>query len=523
MMILVGHVLDRLAELTASSVHCCITSPPYWGLRDYKTEPLVWGGVPECEHEWNEGAAISRSGGTSASTLGVASGGHAMSPEARERSTTSRFVEAPPAQYCPCGAWRGSLGLEPTIELYLAHMVEVFQAVKRVLRDDGTCWVNLGDSYSASSTHGGDDKRGPMDSAATQKAQRAWISDDLPAGNLCQMPTRFALAMQADGWILRSRIIWAKGISFCDSYSGSVMPESVNGWRWERCREIARPTIISGLDKSTYETVAIETHRRNPNDSTRGNNADWSDCPGCPKCEPNGGYVLRKGSWRPTSAYEEILMFAKMGSYYCDAEAVREGSSENTHSRGLKRDPPSDRAGVGHEGWVGSMNRDDEITGRNLRNVWCINPQPFSLAHFATFPEKLIEPIIKAATSDRGVCPECGAPWCRVVESERIATRPTDTDVKHSGIPVQQVWGNRDHGRHLKESTTLGWRASCACINGQDVPATILDPFLGSGTTALVSKKLGRGCIGIELNADYAEMARKRVADYAPLFSGEMP
>ncbi|MHC4610865.1 MAG: DNA methyltransferase, partial [Planctomycetota bacterium] len=155
-----GHVLDVLAEMPEQSVHSCITSPPYWGLRDYKLPEQVW------------------------PRIGV------NQPE-----------------------WRGSLGLEPTIDLFLSHLLSVFDAVRRVLRDDGTLWVNLGDSYSAQGGH------------YVENMRETSVGGGLKPLDLCNIPLRFALKMQERGWYHRSTIIWAKGLSFCDSYSGSVMPE----------------------------------------------------------------------------------------------------------------------------------------------------------------------------------------------------------------------------------------------------------------------------------------------------------
>lgn len=390
-----------------------------------------------------------------------------------------------------CDSWRGSLGLEPTIDLYLEHLVGVFDAVRRVLRDDGTLWVNLGDSYSGapvgsfnqgSSIFAGRDLTGHEGSGALDKRRGA---PGLKPLDCCNVPFRFALAMQAAGWYHRSTIIWAKGLSFCDSYSGSVMPESVSGWRWERCPNWPEP------DSAGH---------------------------GCDKCRDSGGYVLHKGSWRPTSAYEFVFMFAKTADYFCDGDAVREESERSASGNKERRFEQNidGEAGIGHSiPWEGSS--------RNPRNVWVINPQPFPDAHFATFPEALIEPIIKVSTSEKGVCPECGSPWARVVETERVATRPTDTPYKDS---AQEA--NKDHGRHVRESKTLGWRPTCGCVSIKTIetgdcvpPATILDCFAGSGTSLLVARKLGRHSVGIELSAQYADMARKRLADYAPLFQAE--
>ncbi|HSR76641.1 MAG TPA: hypothetical protein VLN57_08640, partial [Xanthobacteraceae bacterium] len=121
--ILTGHVIERLAELPDGSVQCVVTSPPYWGLRDYGIEPQAWGA--DCRHEWgDEIAGARRSGGTASSTLGEASGGHAISDDARLRSIERSMHGGQSSALCSiCGAWRGSLGLEPTFGLYVEHMV----------------------------------------------------------------------------------------------------------------------------------------------------------------------------------------------------------------------------------------------------------------------------------------------------------------------------------------------------------------------------------------------------------------
>ena len=134
-----GHALDVLAELPERSVQCVVTSPPYWGLRDYGIAPQVWGGEAACAHEWGESIVLDKS------TPGVTGSG--LTNAGASQASSNRFVAI--SAFCRCGAWRGSLGLEPTPALYVAHMVEVFRAVRRVLRDDGTLWLNLGDSYNA--------------------------------------------------------------------------------------------------------------------------------------------------------------------------------------------------------------------------------------------------------------------------------------------------------------------------------------------------------------------------------------
>ena len=140
--VLVGHVLDRLRELPDESVHCCVTSPPYYGLRDYGIEPQVWGGDPGCEHGWGAHGAL-------ASERLCCRQRRRPAPDvaARRTAKTARHRRRPFCRHC--NAWRGSLGLEPTLDLYLDHMVEIFRELRRVLRKDGTCWLNIGDSYSS--------------------------------------------------------------------------------------------------------------------------------------------------------------------------------------------------------------------------------------------------------------------------------------------------------------------------------------------------------------------------------------
>jgi len=220
----------------------------------------------------------------------------------------------------------------------------VFREVRRVLRDDGTVWLNLGDSYAttptgnrgtASKLNGanGAQYAATLDRYTEAKTRRAAIPDGLKPKDLCMIPARVALALQADGWYLRSDIIWAKGLSFCDTYAGTVMPESVTD--------------------------------------------------------------------RPTSAYEHMFLLTKQARYYYDVEAVRETAIHAGKVVTLGAQSLSKRSAAGI-GITGSGNAlADSVTvasGRNLRNVWAINPQPFSEAHFATFPMALVKPCITAGS-----------------------------------------------------------------------------------------------------------------------------
>lgn len=325
--ILVGDALAKLRELPDGCVHCVVTSPPYWGLRDY----------------------------------GVA----------------------------------GQLGLEATPQEYVDRMVVVFREVRRVLRADGTLWLNMGDSYAGSGKGRQDGGRHHINPSHKQASNRGSVHGvianlhgrqecgGIKPKDLVGMPWRLAFALQADGWWLRSDIIWSKS---------NPMPESVSD--------------------------------------------------------------------RPTKAHEYVFLMAKCGRYHFDAEAVKERAAGTANPRNSGwASGPGKHTTIAHAKAklsIGDNPKDRRkyngsydsairaiVTDRNIRSVWTFASQAFPEAHFATFPEKLVEPCILAG------CPGGGL---------------------------------------------------------------VLDPFMGSGTVALVALKAGRRFIGIELNPDYAAMARRRIA-----------
>lgn len=473
--IICGDWIEVAKGLPAGCVHTIITSPPYWGQRNYGVD--------------------------------------------------------------------GQLGLEKTPEEHIEKLVMGFRELRRILRDDGILWLNYGDKYSGGNRKSFENRV----VSGTGTRQGSAGLDRYPAGesgNLIGLAWRLALALQADGWVLRSDVIWAKAISsfgqhVCPSCgkelyqcleqgddlfgdelpdeivshkkSGSTMPESVNGTRWERCRVRTNKK----RDKHNSETITEEKGRECKghmgNYSIEG---IWQDCPGCPKCEANDGLVLRRGSWRPTRAHEYLFQFVKQVPYYADMEAVREEITPEslkrdqyiyTGKRGAecpdeKRERPSNQSAYCNP------------SGRNLRDVWTINPQSYKRSHYATFPEKLVEPCIKVSTSQKGVCPKCGAQYARIVDTQQIKReRPADRTDRHNQEGMNSC-GNTVAG---VKSTTLGWKPTCACACGctETVPAVVYDPFMGSGTVAAVAARMGRNYLGSELSEDYLEnQAKLRVS-----------
>lgn len=221
---------------------------------------------------------------------------------------------------------------------------------------------------------------------------------------------------------------------------------------------------------------------------------------------------------RPTKSHEYIFLLSKSKQYYYDADAVREESSRpdlvgrTTRNiigkTGKYRDNPemmkmtnSDHQGAEY----------CNPAGRNRRSVWTITTKPYSGAHFATFPPEIPEVCIKAGTSEKGQCPECGAPWVRVVEVGELVRTSTSGSVGNKYSNDKQTGWSDDNFKagHSYKRTTTGWQPTCS-HDLEPVPQIVLDPFAGSGTTVMVAQALGRIGIGVDLSWEYLQLARER-------------
>lgn len=335
-----GDSLEIIKSLPDESVNCVITSPPYYGLRDYGVE--------------------------------------------------------------------GQIGLEGSPEEYIDKLVSLFREVRRVLKKDGTVWVNLGDTYygggatSSVSDNGAGEKQRTNFGAVSREnlPNNRRKSDTYKAKDLIGIPWMFAFAMRADGWYLRQDIIWAKP---------NPMPESVT----DRCTKSHEYIfLLSKSEKYFFDYEAIQEEAVTQVDPRIGSREEYNG-----KRDGKGGNGQR--------AFVSLKTRPKFGGN-------KYGDSDDTHYSTYS----------GKE-WEPQVSVD--VVVRNKRSVWTVNVKPTKEAHFATYPEMLIRPCVLAG------CPEGGV---------------------------------------------------------------VLDPFMGSGTTGIVARKLNRNYVGIEINPEYQQMATRRICEH---------
>ena len=321
---------SRHLPLKDQSINCIITSPPYWSLRKYDIPDLIWDGVEGCEHEWGRQLIKKTSNNFNSDfneRYGNASG--------QRKQEQSSYGEIKQGQFCiRCSAWRGQLGLEPTIDLYLKHLLQIMDECKRVLRDDGSLWVNIGDSYFGDSPvrKSAKEQFDPecqtvLKRTAGGDRRSAASINGLRAKSLCLIPERFAIEMVNLDWILRNKLIWHKP---------NCMPASVK----DRFTVDFEPVFFFVKSRKYWFEQQYDKYTA-PLDRWGGDN------------------LVAKGQ----SSWDQ-------------------GTGQTTYRDRSMRPNPQ---------------------GRNRRCLWTMPTQPYPESHFATFPEDLIEPMIRAGCPKGGI------------------------------------------------------------------------------------------------------------------------
>jgi hypothetical protein len=224
---------------------------------------------------------------------------------------------------------------------------------------------------------------------------------------------------------------------------------------------------------------------------------------------------------RPTKAHEYLFLLTKRPHYFYDAEAIREPhlSSADAYANGAAafRDERAKHMATATGGKETHFSNPQNPAGRNRRTVWTIPTQPYRGAHFATFPEKLVEPCILAGTSPKA-CGVCGAPWERVVDTPKKPVGLRNADKAHGGLGNNLGGQAHQDWRAEHPPETIGWRPTCDHADDTG-SCLVLDPFCGSGTVGAVARRFGRRFVGLDLSAPYLQLARQRI-DSVPLGMG---
>jgi hypothetical protein len=555
--IIVGDAAQTVSTLPAASVQCCVTSPPYYSLRDYGVD--------------------------------------------------------------------GQIGLEDTPDEYVQRLVDVFREVRRVLRDDGTVWLNLGDSYASSprgntngwegsGLHGAGSERyqATLNGGTATKRDTSRLPGTKPK-DLLGVPWAVAQALRAPYYAGRINAerdrVWLAaimdgegsisgfthvraddgstrtGVHVCITNTSEALlgeahriwPASCSEqarnerlgtrdvWRWiahgaERKALLMRelyPYLIAKRPQAQlayrFLMLSVDAKRlgHSPQrDATRQrrawlvdalsrlNHGEAIDVPSWvgepPSLHEPGWYLRQEIIWaktapmpesvrdRCTRAHEMVFMLSKQPTYFYDSEAIKQPAQEYvTSSSTPAPGGVTGRTSVGpnaHQPLYARGRAARTTAGAstaNRRSVWTLGPEPYADAHFAVMPGKLARDCLLAGSPER-CCGTCGAPWERVVErralDEKVAVRVRNVGGRSDGFTTPV--GGVPRVAH----DTVGRRASCE----HDDPSgssVVLDPFSGAGTTGVQALRAGRSYVGVELNAQYAELARNRIRDDAPLMN----
>ena len=466
--ILLSDAREGLRALPDGSIHMVVTSPPYYRMRTYKSTIVpVWGGDVNCVHDWSvEGFQRLRS---------------SIGKRTTDENSEDGFGIPTGSFCCKCGAWRGQLGHEPTVEMYIQHLLEIFSEVRRVLRPDGVMFLNIGDSMFGSGSEGA--RYGnPNFLKAFNRGGEALKNRDM-----CGVPWRLAFALQGFAVVPRKRIDEmlavlrsVLGMTEIGQVHASIEPLLSILHMWE---------LLAILD-AMWLRQDIIWHKTNTKPES--------------------------GESRCTQSHEYVFLLTKAENYYFDYYAIREPATSYKELDDYNEWEPK-RGLVKGEAQING--REQFHSGnirtrpyRRKRSVWSLNTCGFEGVHFATFPPELAKIAILAGTSEK-VCSECGVPYKRIVDKEYKGGIDEEIirQMAEQGVPrsTANLYSTHTRQRPVIEAT-LGWEPGCKC-NAPATKSLVLDPFMGAGTTAVVSRKLGRYFLGFDTSQDYVNISYNRV------------
>jgi len=506
-----GDAIEVLKTFPEKSIDMLMTSPPYWALRDYgDNNDRIWDADENCEHNFEE--VISKFNNDGQKT---------------HKETVNNACGKMVSGFCQkCNAWKGQLGLEPNFDLYIKHLCDIFDEVKRTLKDTGTIWVNLGDTYAG----GGGNKGVPDDWKSISMNNRQKYSDNKPSRktsitskSLVMIPFRFAIEMVKRGWILRNTIVWHKP---------NCMPSSVKDrftvdfeylfffskkkkYYFEQQFEPQSPVTLPRLKR------AVSDHHKNlnvPGQTTHGMHKARARGEGEIMYNPKGRN--KRTVWRICPRPFKEAHFAVYPEELCETP-IKAGCPKEVC---VKCGKPKEQGFIKKE-YIGD---EKEVSGKfKGANVHSAGAREHYLSEQRKYQpdQKAIALFIKNNIKEKeSLNQEFGehtwTHWIRIDESGASLPSPeqykklkemlnlTD-DYDKEMLTTIKVLVDDKGGK----TESIGYKPTCNCKAGF-ASGIVLDPFFGAGTTGLVALKQGKKFIGIELNPEYIEISKKRLKPF---------
>ncbi len=460
-----GNVLDELKKIPDNSVDCIITSPPYYGLRNYGAFNVVWDDDPDCEHEWIKKSEKRHSG-------------RGDSQKSRKYSEQDNILDMKiEYQYCSkCNAWKGELGQEPSYKLYLQHLLQITKELKRVLKPTGTMFWNIGDSYSGSGGWEGKNEESVKYISNVHLKDGSYPDQppsrdkDIPTKSQMMLPERFSIALlDEQKWVRRNFLVW---------YKRSGMPESVDdrfSRKWEpiffftknkryyfNLDSVRKPFSQESLKRILQENIpnqfqygkSMEYGKTSQNmsipkilnnmhqkyekeGSYTGKHSEYKNLDGSDRINENGanpGDVIYDSKYSKSEYGQSVQGFIRTQSI-----AKNRWQSRIDAEKLYPNDPQKQAEYIklvhDHDGNPNGANPGDTIVDESIYSflsdpsilqafidylhderpelimdqILDIPTMPHSFSHFAVFPTTLVEPLMKAGCP-KEVCLKCGRP-----------------------------------------------------------------------------------------------------------------
>jgi len=486
--IYVGHVIDVLKTFPDKSINMVMTSPPYWALRNYKTTSQVWGGDENCEHEWNNENVCIR-----------------------------------------CNAWNGELGAEPTFDLYVNHLCDIFDEINRVLRDDGGVYINIGDTYGTKSGSGfANDNLNPKTSEEIGDTTGIFDANELRGTskemhkNLCNIPARFSIEMQNRGWTLRNEIIWHKN---------NVMPSSAN----DRYTVDFEKIYFFTKKKKYYFKQQFEPYKEPINrwggeevDEYHGKySIDGDDVPSYPErkrsIRPNSKGRNKRTVWNINTKPFKDAHFATYNVEICESP--------------IDSCCPLEQCTKCGKPIIVEQKPITLFDYKELEIGQIVDDKPYAIKERVGYVEVRDLPKLEELKHYLNKKKAMAMLTIKEIEETMESQAPHHWFSGESYPTVQDWWKIKElldfddvydarmtevkYKRAEKCSTDyVDIVVSCDC-NAPFEPGVVLDPFMGSGTTGIEAINQGKNYVGIELNEEYAKLAVNRINDEFPYFGND--